>query len=157
MIDEKMNVQEQVKLILDIANILRGPFKEDEYQKIIIPMTICRRFECMLEETRDDVYKEIKAGRDNEIRLKKKSGYPIFNKSNLTIEKILADPGKAYENFVLYLNSFNPLGVSIFNNLDFFKYIELLSERKKLLQVLKRFANTDLSLKIGRASCRERV
>lgn len=45
----KLNVQEQVKLILDIANILRGPFKEDEYQKIIIPMTICRRFECMLE------------------------------------------------------------------------------------------------------------
>ena len=63
-----MNVQEQVKLILDIANILRGPFKEDEYQKIIIPMTICRRFECMLEETRDAVCAEIAAGKDNEIR-----------------------------------------------------------------------------------------
>lgn len=143
---EKMNVQEQVKLILDIANILRGPFKEDEYQKIIIPMTICRRFECMLEETRDAVCAEIAAGKDNEIRLKKKSGYPIYNKTNLTIEKIVADPGKAHENFVLYLNSFNPLGVSIFNNLDFFKYVDLLDERKKLVQVLKRFANTDLSL-----------
>ncbi|MDD3129809.1 MAG: N-6 DNA methylase [Candidatus Izemoplasmatales bacterium] len=146
MADEKMNVQEQVKLILDIANILRGPFKEDEYQKIIIPMTICRRFECMLEATRDDVCAEIAAGRDNEIRLKKKSGYPIYNKSNLTLEKIIADPGKAHENFVHYLNSFNPLGVSIFNNLDFFKYVDLLAERKKLVQVLKRFANTDLSL-----------
>lgn len=61
----KLNVQEQVKLILDIANILRGPFKEDEYQKIIIPMTICRRFECMLEETRDDVCASIAAGKDN--------------------------------------------------------------------------------------------
>lgn len=142
----KLNVQEQVKLILDIANILRGPFKEDEYQKIIIPMTICRRFECMLEETRDDVCASIAAGKDNEIRLKKKSGYPIYNKTNLTMEKIVADPGKAHENFLLYLNSFNPLGISIFNNLDFFKYVDLLSERKKLVQVLKRFANTDLSL-----------
>lgn len=147
MADERMNVQEQVRLILDIANILRGPFKEDEYQKVIIPMTICRRFECMLESTREAVCAEVAAGRDNEIRLKKKSGYPIYNKSNLTIEKIIADPGKAHENFVLYLNSFNPLGVSIFNNLDFFKYVDLLSERKKLVQVLKRFANTDLSLK----------
>lgn len=146
MAEAKVNVQEQVRLILDIANILRGPFKEDEYQKIIIPMTICRRFECMLEPTRDAVNAEIKAGRDNEIRLKKKSGYPIYNKSTLTIEKIIADPGKAHENFVLYLNSFNPLGVSIFNNLDFFKYVDLLAERKKLVQVLKRFANTDLSL-----------
>lgn len=146
MSEAKVNVQEQVRLILDIANILRGPFKEDEYQKIIIPMTICRRFECMLEPTRDAVNAEIKAGRDNEIRLKKKSGYPIYNKSTLTLEKIIADPGKAHENFVLYLNSFNPLGVSIFNNLDFFKYVDLLAERKKLVQVLKRFANTDLSL-----------
>ena len=147
MADERMNVQEQVRLILDIANILRGPFKEDEYQKVIIPMTICRRFECMLEATRDAVCAEVAAGRDNEIRLKKKSGYPIYNKSSLTLEKIIADPGKAHENFILYLNSFNPLGVSIFNNLDFFKYVELLAERKKLVQVLKRFANTDLNLK----------
>jgi len=147
MADERMNVQEQVRLILDIANILRGPFKEDEYQKIIIPMTICRRFECMLEATRDAVCAEVVAGRDNEIRLKKKSGYPIYNKSSLTIEKIIADPGKAHENFVLYLNSFNSIGVGIFNNLDFFKYVDLLAERKKLVQVLKRFANTDLTLK----------
>ncbi|MDD7611802.1 MAG: N-6 DNA methylase [Spirochaetales bacterium] len=143
---EKMNVQEQVKLILDIANVLRGPFKEDEYQKVIIPMTICRRFECMLEGTRDAVLAEIKAGKENEIRLKKKSGLPIYNKSELTLEKIVADSGKAKENFLLYLNSFNPLGISIFNNLDFFKTVELLAERKKLVQVLTRFAKTDLSL-----------
>ncbi len=144
--ENKLNVQEQVKLILDIANILRGPFKEDEYQKVIIPMTICRRFECMLEATRDAVCESIAKGNDNEIRLKKKSGYPIYNKSSLTMEKIIADPGKAHENFVLYLNSFNKLGVSIFTNLDFFEYVDLLAERKKLVQVLKKFANTDLSL-----------
>lgn len=44
------------------------------------------------------------------------------------------------------MNSFNPLGVSVFNNLDFFKTVELLAERKKLVQVLTRFAKTDLSL-----------
>lgn len=143
---DKMNVQEQVKMILDIANVLRGPFKEDEYQKVIIPMTICRRFECMLEGTKSAVLAEIKAGRDNEIRLKKKSGLPIYNKSELSLEKIVADPGKVKENFSHYLNSFNPLGVSVFNNLDFFKTVELLAERKKLVQVLTRFAKTDLSL-----------
>ena len=41
---DKLNINEQVQMILDIANQLRGLFKEDEYQNVIIPMTICRRF-----------------------------------------------------------------------------------------------------------------
>lgn len=59
---DKLNINEQVQMILDIANQLRGPFKEDEYQNVIIPMTICRRFECILAKTKDDVVKEYENG-----------------------------------------------------------------------------------------------
>ena len=75
---ERMNVSEQVSLILDIANQLRGPFKEEEYEKVIIPMTICRRFECILEATKPAVLEAFKKGITNEIRLKHKSGLPIY-------------------------------------------------------------------------------
>ena len=47
-----MNVSEQVSMILDIANLLRRSFKQEEYEKVIIPMTICRRFEYTLSKTK---------------------------------------------------------------------------------------------------------
>ena len=146
MIDEKMNVSEQVSMILDIANLLRGPFKEEEYEKVIIPMTICRRFECILSKTKAAVLEAYKKGVTNEIKLKYKSGLPIYNTSKFTLEKLLDDPGKIKENFKAYLNSFNPLGVSIFTQLDFFKTMDKLAEKKKLYIVIKKFAKTDLTI-----------
>ena len=89
--NERVNVNEQVSLILDIANQLRGPFKEEEYEKVIIPMTICRRFECILAPTKNAVVEAFKKGTTNEIRLKHKSGLPIYNTSDLTLNKLLDD------------------------------------------------------------------
>lgn len=146
MIDEKMNVSEQVSMILDVANQLRGPFKEEEYEKVIIPMTICRRFECILAKTKNAVLDAYKKGTTNEIKLKYKSGLPIYNISEFTLEKLLDDPGKIKENFKAYLNGFNPLGVSIFTQLDFFKTVDKLAEKKKLYTVIKKFAKTDLTI-----------
>lgn len=146
MIDEKMNVSEQVSMILDIANLLRGPFKEEEYEKVIIPMTICRRFECILSKTKASVVEAYKKGVTNEIKLKYKSGLPIYNVSDFTLEKLLDDPGKIKENFKTYLRSFNPLGVSIFSQLDFFKTVDKLADKKKLYTVIKKFAKTDLTI-----------
>lgn len=144
--NERVNVNEQVSLILDIANQLRGPFKEEEYEKVIIPMTICRRFECILDPTKNAVVEAFKKGITNEIRLKHKSGLPIYNTSDLTLNKLLDDPNKIQSNFKEYLNSFNPLGVSIFTRLDFFKTIDKLADKKKLYTIIKKFAKTDLTI-----------
>lgn len=143
---EKMNVSEQVLMILDIANQLRGPFKAEEYEKTIIPMTILRRFECILAATKDKVVEAYKKGVTNETKLKYISGFPIYNTSPFTLDKIKNDAGKMGENLKAYLEAFNPLAVNIFKRLDFFKTLEKLDKTGKLYSVVKKFANTDLTI-----------
>lgn len=143
---DKLNINEQVQMILDIANQLRGPFKEDEYQNVIIPMTICRRFECILEDTKDEVLKEFEAGERSEKSLKRISGYSIYNTSKFTLFTLLNDPNKIKDNFKDYLNAFNSTALTIFTQMKFFDTIEQLDKGKKLYVVIKKFANTDLSV-----------
>ena len=144
--NEKMNVSEQVSMILDIANQLRGPFKAEEYEKTIIPMTILRRFECILAATKDAVVEAFNKGTTNETKLKYISGFPIYNTSPFTLEKLKNDPKKIGANLKTYLESFNPLAVDIFKRLDFFKTMEKLDRTGKLYSVVKKFANTDLTI-----------
>lgn len=143
---DKLNINEQVQMILDIANQLRGPFKEDEYQNVIIPMTICRRFECILEDTKDEVLKEFEAGERSEKSLKRISGYSIYNTSKFTLSALLNDSNKIKDNFKDYLNAFNGTALTIFTQMKFFDTIEQLDKGKKLYVVIKKFANTDLSV-----------
>ncbi len=143
---DKLNINEQVQMILDIANQLRGPFKEDEYQNVIIPMTICRRFECILDDTKDEVLKEFEAGERSEKSLKRISGYSIYNTSKFTLSTLLNDPNKIKDNFKDYLNAFNSTALTIFTQMKFFDTIEQLDKGKKLYVVIKKFANTDLSV-----------
>lgn len=144
--EDKMNVTEQVAMILDIANQLRGPFKEDEYQNVIIPMTICRRFECILSSTRKAVFDQVQKGITNDVKLKHTSGFSIYNTSSYTLELLLTDPGKIKENFKDYLNHFNSTAKEIFVQMKFFETIDAMEKGKKLYQVIKRFANADLSV-----------
>lgn len=144
--ENKLNISEEVQLILSIANQLRGPFKEDEYQNVIIPMTICRRFECILEKTKDDVLKEYEEGERNEKALRKISKYCIYNTSKFTLKTLLNDPDNIKSNFVDYLNSFNSTAKDIFTQMKFFDTINQLVKGKKLYVVVKKFAATDLSV-----------
>lgn len=144
--NEKINVSEQVSMILDIANQLRGPFKAEEYEKTIIPMTILRRFECILAATKDKVVEAFKNGTTNETKLKYISGFPIYNTSPFTLEKLKNDAGKIYDNLKTYLESFNPLAVDIFKQLGFFDTLKKLDKNGKLYSVVNKFSNTDLTI-----------
>lgn len=144
--NDKLNINEQVQMILDIANQLRGPFKEDEYQNVIIPMTICRRFECILKETKDAVLKEYQNGERNEKVLKRISGFSIYNTSKFTLEELLNDPKNLKSNFKNYLEAFNSTALTIFTQMKFFDTIEQMDKGKKLYVVIKKFSKTDLSV-----------
>lgn len=144
--NDKMNISEQVQLILDIANQLRGPFKEDEYQNVIIPMTICRRFECILEKKKDAVIAEYEKGERAEKVLKRISGFSIYNTSRFDLGKLLNDPKNIKSNFKDYLNAFNDVARNIFIQMKFFDTIEQMDKGKKLYVVIKKFAQTDLSV-----------
>ena len=141
-----IKLNEQVQMILDVANQLRGPFKEDEYQNVIIPMTILRRFECILESTKDDVLREVESGKPNDKVLRAITGLSIYNTSKFNLTNLQEDAGKLSENLKDYLDHFNDVAKSIFTQLKFYETIDALEKGHKLFVVVKKFSRTDLSV-----------
>lgn len=141
-----IKLNEQVQMILDVANQLRGPFKEDEYQNVIIPMTILRRFECILEDTKYDVLEEVKKGKPNEKVLRQITGLCIYNTSKFNLKNLQEDAGKLAINLKDYLDHFNDVAKNIFSQLKFYETIDALEKGHKLFVVVKKFSNTDLSV-----------
>src|SRR5215204_5678107 len=87
-----------VNFIWSICNLLRGPYKRNEYRKVILPLTVLRRFDCILAPTKAEALKEhavIKAKGENIIRhrLSQITGVPFFNLSKFTIAKPAKDSG----------------------------------------------------------------
>ena len=84
-------------LIWAIAELLRGDYKQSDYGKVILPFTVLRRLECVLEPTREKVaeiaeqHKE--SGIDPDRFLRRASGHSFYNRSSLTLKKIAADLG----------------------------------------------------------------
>ena len=141
-----IKLNEQVQMILDVANQLRGPFKEDEYQNVIIPMTILRRFECILESTKEQVLEEVENGKPNDKVLRNITGLSIYNTSKFNLANLQEDPGKLATNLKDYLDHFNDVAKSIFAQLKFYETIDALEKGHKLFVVVKKFSRTDLSV-----------
>ena len=85
--------------IWSICNLLRGPYKRNEYRKVILPLTVLRRFDCILESNKAEVlreHSEIKAKPENIIRHKLCSitGHAFYNLSKLTLPRLLDDPNQ---------------------------------------------------------------
>jgi type I restriction enzyme M protein len=119
--------------IWSICNLLRGPYKRNEYRKVILPLTVLRRFDCILAPTKAEVLKEhaaIKAKGENIIRhrLAQVTGVPFYNLSKFTISKpadgsglngLLDDPNQLAPNLNSYINGFSPNVRAIMERFDF--------------------------------------
>ena len=99
--------------IWGICNLLRGPYKRNEYRKVILPLTVLRRFDCLLADSKDAVLKakkELKGKPDSvvEHKLRSVTGRPFYNLSKLTFPKLLDDPNQIAINLNSYINQFSP-------------------------------------------------
>src|SRR5207249_4055733 len=97
--------------IWSICNLLRGPYKRNEYRKVILPMTVLRRFDCLLAPTKERVlekHAEIKKKPESVVRslLEKVTGRPFYNLSKLDLAKLLDDPNQLAPNLTSYINAF---------------------------------------------------
>ena len=104
------NVNEKANLIWAIADKLTGVYKPHEYGEVILPLTVIRRFDCILSETKDAVlkkYDEVKSLPMKDILLRSASGKPFYNTSKFTFEKLIEDPDHIETNFRDYLNGFS--------------------------------------------------
>lgn len=146
--DAPIDVKREANFIWSLANKLRGTYSSDEYRDVIIPMTIIRRFECALEETKDKVVEKFKENPKYPVKgFCQISGYQFYNTSEWTLKKLINDPDYLADNFKSYINGFSSNIKDIIKNLDFDKEIDKMDEHDKLLGIIKAFSELDLNPK----------
>lgn len=143
-----MNHQALSSFIWSVAELLRGDYKPSEYGKVILPFTVLRRLDCVLEATKPDVLAEIEAKKSLGINLEpfllRKSGASFYNSSPIDMKKLMGDQDHIKENLYSYIQAFSPAVRDIFERFHFDVQIELLDKRGLLYQVAEKFANIDL-------------
>lgn len=135
-------------LIWSVADLLRGDFKQSDYGKVILPFTILRRIDCVLEPTKARVLEEHakrKAqGIDSGPFLERLTGYSFYNTSDLDLAKIVTDPANIKPNVIKYVGGFSSNVGDIFERYEFDKLIDTLGNANLLYLVTKRFVDFDL-------------
>ncbi|EHV1354139.1 SAM-dependent DNA methyltransferase [Vibrio cholerae] len=141
------NFSSVAAFLWSVADLLRGDFKQSQYGRIILPFTLLRRLECVLEATKPEVlakYETVKAmpieAQDKLLTHAAKLSF--YNTSKMDLNR-LGETGVA-SNLESYIQSFSPNAREIFEHFDFFNTIDKLEEADLLYKVAKRFAATDL-------------
>ncbi|MFC7625565.1 N-6 DNA methylase [Microlunatus sp. GCM10028923] len=132
--------------IWSIADQLRGPYRPNQYGTVILPLTILRRLDCILEPDREAVRK-LAAKHENPNRLKvavrKLTGRDFYNTSNYSFANLLADADGLADNLADYIDRFSD-DVDVFEYFDFKKEILALEKAGLLREIVKAFGAVDL-------------
>jgi type I restriction enzyme M protein len=143
--------KQMATFIWSICNLLRGPYKRNEYRKVILPLTVLRRFDCILLPTKQKVLDEfvkLKGKSENVIqaRIREITLVPFYNLSKLTFEKLLDDPNQIAPNLNSYINAFSPNVRDIFDKFEFGDEVRKMNEKNLLYEVIKKFASPEIDL-----------
>ena len=136
--------------IWSICNLLRGPYKRNEYRKVILPLTVLRRFDCLLAPTKEQVLKEharIKGKPESVVRslLEKITGHAFYNLAKFDFSKVLDDSNQLAAALNKYINGFSGNVREIMDRFAFGQQIEKMAEKNLLYEVIKAFSRVDLS------------
>ncbi|MDP3699309.1 MAG: class I SAM-dependent DNA methyltransferase [Hylemonella sp.] len=143
-----MNQQTLSAFIWSVADLLRGDYKQSDYGKVILPFTVLRRMDCVLDPTKAAVLAELaaktKAGVNPEPFLLRTSGQSFYNTSPLDMKKLVGDPDHIAQNLYSYIQGFSPAVRDIFEHFEFQAQVERLTKAGLLYQVTEKFAQIDL-------------
>jgi type I restriction enzyme M protein len=146
------NFKDKANLIWDVADLLRGDYKQSDYGKIILPMTVLRRLDCVLQPTKQKVLEylpkvEKLAENARDLTLNKIAGFNFHNRSQFDFVKLKADPNHVTANLRHFINGFSASAREIIEYFDFDKQIERMDDPKAdiLFQVVKKISEIDLS------------
>jgi type I restriction enzyme M protein len=141
-------IRNHAAFIWSVADLLRGDYKRSEYGKVILPLTVIRRLDCVLEPTKEAVvkkHKELASKIANvEPVLQTVAGEQFFNTSPLTFTKLLSDPNTIADALKLYIGGFSEAAKDIVDKFDFGIQIDRLRRANVLYQVVGKFADIDL-------------
>lgn len=144
------NINEKAALIWAIADKLTGVYKPHEYGEVILPLTVIRRFDCILADTKDAVlekYESVKTLPMYDVFLKKAAGgLEFYNISKYTFERLLDDPDNIEDNFRDYLNGFSENVRGIIEKFKFDSHITTMANKGILYIVIKEFISPKANL-----------
>lgn len=146
------NVSEKAALIWAIADKLTGVYKPHEYGEVILPMTVIRRFDCIIADTKAAVrekYESIKSLPMRDVLLRKASGHDFYNTSKYDFDKLLNDPDNIEANFRDYLNGFSENVQDIIEKFKFDGHITTMANKGILYIVIKEFTSPKANLHPG--------
>jgi len=149
------NFQQLANFIWSVADLLRGPYRPPQYERVMLPLTVLRRFDAVLAPTKESVLKRFETLKDKDPQLvdrvlnelaKDEDGKPLgfHNHSQLDFRKLKGDPDNIGRHLVDYINGFSENIRKIFERFEFEKEIEKLEEANRLYQVVSQFAEIDL-------------
>jgi type I restriction enzyme M protein len=143
------NVKESANFIWSIADLLRGDYKQSDYGKVILPLTVLRRLDCVLENTKAEVLKKYDQMKSTNIQnldpiLNKVAGYNFHNRSPFDFNKLIADPNNIASNLRNYINGFSEDAREVIEQFEFENQINKMDDANLLFMVVKRFQEIDL-------------
>lgn len=143
------NIKESANFIWSIADLLRGDYKQSDYGKVILPLTVLRRLDCVLEHSKADVLKKYEQSKSLNIQnldpiLNKSAGYNFHNHSQFDFTKLVADPNNIASNLRNYINGFSEDAREIIEQFEFDNQIAKLDDNNLLFMIIKRFQEVDL-------------
>jgi type I restriction enzyme M protein len=149
-----MTHQDLANFIWQIADLLRGPYRPPQYERVMLPMTVLRRFDCVLASTKADVVREFKrikkySSNVHDPKLNRVAGgrkdLGFHNHSELDFPKLKGDPDNIGRHLTDYIAGFSENVRKIFERFEFEKEIEKLEEANRLYLIVSKFADVDLS------------
>jgi len=156
--------QDLVGFIWNIADKLRGPYRPPQYRRVVLPLIILRRLDCVLEPTKQAVLTakeklEKKGLKDNalekalsKIAVGADRTQPLYNVSEFTFRRLLDDPPGIASNLVSYINGFSPRARDIFEKFEFENEIQKLDENNRLFLIIQEFCSPQIDLSPKRLS-----
>lgn len=146
----QVDINAKVNLVTKIANKLRGPYTSEKYGNVIIPMSILRRFDCVLEGQNEKIraihekFKNLKVDEKLiEQAVLKECGVPFYNKKCVTFEVLIGDSDNINANFIEFLTSYSPSIENIIKGLKFKEEVEFMIKKGLLFEVVKAFSEVD--------------
>ncbi|ACO84651.1 type I restriction-modification system subunit M [Clostridium botulinum] len=143
------NINEKANLIWAIADKLTGVYKPHEYGEVILPLTVIRRFDCVLADTKESVLKKNEQVGNlpmKDVFLCKEAGYDFYNISKFDFQKLLSDPDGIEANFRVYINGFSENVRNIIEKFNFDNQITRLAEKNLLYIVIQEFVTPNADL-----------
>lgn len=153
------NIQEKANLIWNIATHLVGNYKPHEYGKVILPMTVLKRFDEALKDTKAQVVAKVKELNDRNIEgpartaiLRVTAGHDFYNESKFDFATLLSDPDHIEDNFNTYLQGFSDNVKDIIDHFKFFDEVKNLADAQLLYVIIQEFNSEKASMSLDKVT-----